>query len=108
MTTAQLACTYAALILSASGKTDADSICAVTKAAGVEVSHGMAAAFANALAAVNVNEVLGSISFGGAAAGGAAAPAAAAAASGAAPAAAAAKEEPEEDADDDMGFGLFD
>lgn len=109
MTTAQLACTYAALILSASGKTDADSICAVTKAAGVEVSHGMAAAFANALASVNVNEVLGSISFGGAAAGGAAAPAAAAAAaSGAAPAAAAAKEEPEEDADDDMGFGLFD
>ncbi|CBZ32859.1 60S acidic ribosomal protein, putative, partial [Leishmania donovani] len=88
MTTAQLACTYAALILSASGKTDADSICAVTKAAGVEVSHGMAAAFANALASVNVNEVLGSIRFSGAAAGGAAAPAAAAAASGAAPAAA--------------------
>ncbi|CBZ25057.1 putative 60S acidic ribosomal protein [Leishmania mexicana MHOM/GT/2001/U1103] len=107
MTTAQLACTYAALILSASGKTDADSICAVTKAAGVEVSHGMAAAFANALASVNVSEVLGSISFGGAAAGGPAAPAAAAA-SGAAPAAAAAKEEPEEEADDDMGFGLFD
>ncbi|KAG5509071.1 hypothetical protein JKF63_06079 [Porcisia hertigi] len=109
MTTAQLACTYAALILSESGKTDASSICAVAKAAGVEVSQGMATAFSNALASVDVNEVLRSISFGGAAAGGAAAPAAAsAAAAPAAPAAAAKKEEPEEEADDDMGFGLFD
>ncbi|CAJ1014543.1 60s Acidic ribosomal protein, putative [Leishmania lindenbergi] len=107
MATAQLACTYAALILSESGKTDADSICAVAKAAGVEVSNGMAAAFANALATVNVKEVLGCITFGGAAAGGAAAPAAAAA-GGAAPAAAEKKDEPEEEADDDMGFGLFD
>ncbi|KAK7196544.1 60S acidic ribosomal protein [Novymonas esmeraldas] len=111
MTTAQLACTYAALILSESGKTDAASIIAVTKAAGVEVSQGMAAAFSKAISSVNVNQVLGGISFGGAAAGGAAAPAAAAGASAgaaAAPAAAAKKEEPEEEGDDDMGFGLFD
>jgi large subunit ribosomal protein LP1 len=109
MSNAQLACTYAALILSENGSCNADAICKVTKAAGVEVSHGMATAFANAFAAINVNEVLSSISFGGAAAG-AAAPAAAAA-GGAAPAAAAAakkEEKVEEEADDDMGFGLFD
>ena len=112
MSNAQLACTYAALILSESGHCDADSICKVTKAAGVEVSHGMASAFASALAGISLEQVLGNISFGGAAAG-AAAPAAAA--GGAAPAAAAApaaskKEEKkeEEEADDDMGFGLFD
>ena len=108
MSNAQLACTYAALILSESGHCDADSICKVTKAAGVEVSHGMASAFASALAGISLEQVLGNISFGGAAAG-AAAPAAAA--GGAAPAAAASKKEEkkeEEEADDDMGFGLFD
>ncbi|KPI84860.1 putative 60S acidic ribosomal protein [Leptomonas seymouri] len=106
MSNNQLACTYAALILSENGNCSADAICNVTKAAGVQVSHGMATAFANAFASINVSDVLAKISFGGAASG-AAAPAAAA--GGAAPAAAAAKEEKvEEEADDDMGFGLFD
>ncbi|KPA73323.1 putative 60S acidic ribosomal protein [Leptomonas pyrrhocoris] len=108
MSNAQLACTYAALILSENGSCNADAICNVTKAAGVPVSHGMATAFANAFVGINVEQVLNSISFGGAASG-AAAPAAAAAGGAAAPAAAAKKEEKvEEEADDDMGFGLFD
>ncbi|EPY37807.1 large subunit ribosomal protein LP1 [Angomonas deanei] len=108
MSIQQLACTYAALILSEQQKNDAASILAVTKAAGVDVSSGMAAAFASALATVKVSEVLDNISFGGAApAAGGAAPAAAA--GGAAPAAAKKEEKPaEEEGDDDMGFGLFD
>ncbi|KAF8278019.1 putative 60S acidic ribosomal protein [Trypanosoma cruzi] len=104
----QLACTYAALILADSGKTDMDSLLKVTKAAGVDVSKGMASAFASILKNVDINDVLSKVSFGGvapAAGGATAAPAAAAAA--AAPAAAAAKKEEEEE-DDDMGFGLFD
>jgi len=104
--TQQLACTYAALILNESGKADdASSILAITKAAGVTVSGGMAQAFADAFKNVNIAEVLGNISFGGAAA----APAAGAAAPAAGGAAAAKKEEKaEEEEDDEMGFGLFD
>ncbi|RNC36464.1 60S acidic ribosomal protein [Trypanosoma cruzi] len=105
----QLACTYAALILADSGKTDMDSLLKVTKAAGVDVSKGMASAFASILKNVDINDVLSKVSFGGvapAAGGATAAPAAAAAAAPAAAAAAAKKEEEEED--DDMGFGLFD
>uniref|UniRef100_A0A0A9YG09 Large ribosomal subunit protein P1 n=1 Tax=Lygus hesperus TaxID=30085 RepID=A0A0A9YG09_LYGHE len=113
--TQQLACTYAALMLHDSGKLDANSILTVTKAAGVDVSVGMAHAFANALSTVNINDVLGSMTFaaGGAAmpSGGATSGAAAGGAASTGPAAAAVeakKEEPAEEEDDDMGFGLFD
>ncbi|RNF00034.1 60S acidic ribosomal protein [Trypanosoma rangeli] len=104
--TQQLACTYAALLLADSGKTNVENLLKVTKTAGVEVSKGMATAFANLLQSVNVNELLANVSFaGGAPAAAGAAPAAGAAA----PAAAAeAKKEEEEEEDDDMGFGLFD
>ena len=96
---AQLACTYAALIL-ADGQKDAASILAVTKAAGFTVSEGMASAFAAIAKDADFSKILSSISFtGGAAA--AAAPAAAAAA----PAAAAKKAVVEEDDEDDFGMG---
>ncbi|AAZ11297.1 60S acidic ribosomal protein, putative [Trypanosoma brucei brucei TREU927] len=104
----QLACTYASLILSGSGNVDAAKLLAVTNAAGVTVSKGMAEAFASILGGISIDEVLGNIAFGGgapvASSGGAAA---AAPAAGGAPAAAAPAKEEEED-DDDMGFGLFD
>jgi large subunit ribosomal protein LP1 len=103
----QQACVYAALILAESGKISADSLIAVSKAAGVEVTKGMATAFAGLLKDGQVDKILKNVSFGG---GGAAAPAAAAAAPAAgkaAPAAAKAKE-PEPEEDDDMGMGLFD
>nr|AGN32903.1 60S acidic ribosomal protein [Trypanosoma rangeli] len=104
--TQQLACTYAALLLADSGKTNVESLLKVTKIAGVEVSKGMATAFANLLQTVNINELLGNVSF---AAGAPAAAGAAPAAGAAAPAAAAEdKKEEEEEEDDDMGFGLFD
>ncbi|ORC88085.1 putative 60S acidic ribosomal protein [Trypanosoma theileri] len=107
MSTQQLACTYAAFLLADSGKCDASSLLAVTKAAGVEVSKGMAGAYAAVLETVNINDVLSNIAFGGGApaAGGAAAPAAA---GGAAAPAAKKEEKVEEEEDDDMGFGLFD
>ncbi|EPY32745.1 large subunit ribosomal protein LP1 [Strigomonas culicis] len=108
MSTQQLACTYAALILSENHKSDAASLLAVTKAAGVDVSVGMAHAFSAALATVGVESALKNISFGaGAAPAGGAAPVAASSGA-AAPAAAAAKEEAPEEDDDEMGFGLFD
>jgi large subunit ribosomal protein LP1 len=99
--TQQLACTYAALLLADSGKTDAATIIAVAKAAKVEVSSGMASAFAALLKDVKIDEILKNVSFGG----GAAAPAAASAGAAApAKAAAAAAPEPEEE-DDDFGMG---
>lgn len=106
MSNAQLACTYAALILSESGKLDAASIAAVTKAGGVTVSPGLAAAFADALKTVDVKTALGNLTFAAGPAGGAAAAPAGGAA--AAPAAAAKKQESESDEDDGIGFGLFD
>lgn len=113
--TQQLACTYAALMLHDSGKLDADNILAVTKAAGVDVSVGMAHAFANALATINIEDVIAGMTFSGgagtassAAAGGAASASGSGAGDKAAPAAEAKKEEPAEEEDDDMGFGLFD
>jgi large subunit ribosomal protein LP1 len=104
--TQQLACTYAALLLADSGKTDAATIVAVAKAAKVEVSKGMASAFAALLKDVNVDEILKNVSFGGgcAAPAGGAAPAKAGAA---APAKAAAAPEPEEEEDDFGMGGLF-
>ncbi|EAN89095.1 60S acidic ribosomal protein, putative [Trypanosoma cruzi] len=104
----QLACTYAALILADSGKTDMDSLLKVTKAAGVDVSKGMASAFASILKNVDINDVLSKVSFGGVAPAAGGATAAPAAAAAAAPAAAAAAKKEEEEEDDDMGFGLFD
>ncbi|KAH9600823.1 Pseudouridine synthase [Trypanosoma melophagium] len=106
--TIQLACTYAAFLLADSGKCDASSLLAVTKAAGVEVSKGMAGAYAAILESVNINDVLSNIAFGGCGAPAAGGAAAAPAAGGAGAPAAKKEEKEEEEEDDDMGFGLFD
>ncbi|CCW65882.1 unnamed protein product [Phytomonas sp. EM1] len=107
--TQQQACTYAALILQEVNKCDAKSIRAVTAAAGVEVSQGMAAAFEKALSAVNIADVLENVSFaGGAYTGAATVRDATSAAAPAAEKEKAKEEKPVEEEDDDMGFTLFD
>eukprot|EP00995_Heteronema_vittatum_P010014 NODE_5413_length_510_cov_576.535792_g4031_i0.p2 GENE.NODE_5413_length_510_cov_576.535792_g4031_i0~~NODE_5413_length_510_cov_576.535792_g4031_i0.p2 ORF type:complete len:108 (-),score=47.84 NODE_5413_length_510_cov_576.535792_g4031_i0:114-437(-) len=107
MSTDELACTYAALLLHDDDlEITADRIQAVLKAAGVTVEPFYPGLFAGFLATNKLKDLLSNVSSGG---GGAAAPAAAAAAPAAAGKAEKAKkvEEPEEE-DDDMGFGLFD
>jgi large subunit ribosomal protein LP1 len=108
MSTAELACSYAALILADEGlEISADKIQTLIGAAKVEeIEPIWATIFAKALEGKDVKDLLTNVgSAGPAAAGGA--PAAGGAA---APAEAAAeeKEEEKEESDDDMGFGLFD
>ncbi len=109
MSNEQLACTYAALILSENPKADGAAIEAVCKAGGVTVSKQMATQFAGFLGKTNLKQVLSSAGKSG---GGAAAPAAAAPA--AAPAKDDAKGKKEEkkaapvEEEDDGPLGLFD
>merc|ERR1712055_770337 len=107
---AELACTYAALILNDDDVeiTD-DKITAILKAANVEFEPFWPSLFAGALKDVDVRSLITNIGSGvgsGPAAGGAAA------AGGDAAAAEAPKEEAKAESsseeDDDMGFGLFD
>ncbi|CAK7219128.1 60S acidic ribosomal protein P1 [Sporothrix bragantina] len=110
MSTAELATSYAALILADDGvEITADKINTLIRAANVEdVEPIWAQLFAKALEGKEVKDLLSNVGSGGAAA----APAAGAAAAGAAGAAEEtkeeAKEEEKEESDDDMGFGLFD
>merc|ERR1712184_189522 len=106
---AELACTYAALILNDDGvDITADKITAILKAANVSVEPFWPGLFAGALKDVNVSDLISNIGSGA----GSAAPAGGAAAGGAAaedaPAEEAKKESSSEESDDDMGFGLFD
>eukprot|EP00429_Kryptoperidinium_foliaceum_P120496 CAMPEP_0176307172 /NCGR_PEP_ID=MMETSP0121_2-20121125/63875_1 /TAXON_ID=160619 /ORGANISM="Kryptoperidinium foliaceum, Strain CCMP 1326" /LENGTH=110 /DNA_ID=CAMNT_0017648933 /DNA_START=42 /DNA_END=374 /DNA_ORIENTATION=+ len=110
MSTAELACSYAALILADDGvEITAEKIQTLIGAAKVpEVEPIWTSLFAKALEGKDVKDLLTNVGSGGAAApaaGGAAAGGAAAAAD--APAEEKAEEEKEE-SDDDMGFGLFD
>ncbi|EGS18346.1 ribosomal protein P1 [Thermochaetoides thermophila DSM 1495] len=111
MSTAELATSYAALILADDGvEITADKINTLIKAAGVtEVEPIWASLFAKALEGKDVKDLLSAVGSGG---GAAAAPAAGgAAAAAAAPAEEAKeekKEEEKEESDEDMGFGLFD
>ncbi|KAG8714566.1 hypothetical protein FRC11_007975 [Ceratobasidium sp. 423] len=110
MASAELATTYAALILADDGaEITSEKINAITGAAGIEVEPIWATLLAKALEGKNVKDLLSNVGGGGAPAAGAAAPAAAAA-GGAAPAEEKEekKEEEKEESDDDMGFGLFD
>ncbi|KAF8597543.1 hypothetical protein BDV93DRAFT_513228 [Ceratobasidium sp. AG-I] len=117
MASAELAATYAALILADDGieitlncNSQSDKILALTNAASVELEPIWASLLAKALEGKNVKDLLSNVGGGGAPAAGGAAPAAAAA-GGAAPAEEAKeekKEEEKEESDDDMGFGLFD
>ncbi|KAJ5852020.1 60s acidic ribosomal protein-domain-containing protein [Penicillium soppii] len=108
MSTAELACSYAALILADDGlEISADKIQTILGAAKVqEVEPIWATIFAKALEGKDVKELLTNVGSAGAAS---AAPAAAT--GGAAAPAEEKKEEKEEDkeeSDEDMGFGLFD
>ncbi|PLB36376.1 ribosomal protein P1 [Aspergillus candidus] len=106
MSTAELACSYAALILADDGvEVTADKLQTLLSAAKVpEVEPIWTSIFAKALEGKDIKDLLTNV--------GSAGPAAPAAAGGAAAAPAEAaeekKEEEKEESDEDMGFGLFD
>ncbi|KAG6831643.1 hypothetical protein H0H92_008720 [Tricholoma furcatifolium] len=111
MASADLAATYAALILADEGiEITSDKLLTLTNAANVELEPIWASLLAKALEGKNVKDLLSNVGSGGGAPAVSAAPAAAG--GGAAAAAEAPKEEEKkeekEESDDDMGFGLFD
>jgi large subunit ribosomal protein LP1 len=111
MSTAELAVSYAALILADDGvEITADKLNTLIKTANVpDVEPIWAQLFARALEGKDVKDLLTNVGSGGGAA--AAAPAAGGAAAGGDAAAEEKKEEKEEEkeeSDEDMGFGLFD
>lgn len=111
MSTAELACSYAALVLADDGvEISADKIQALLKAAGVsDVEPIWTQIFAKALEGKDMKELLTSVGSGGGGGGPAAAAGGAAGGDAAEEAAEEKKEEePEEESDEDMGFGLFD
>ncbi|KAK4179900.1 60s acidic ribosomal protein-domain-containing protein [Triangularia setosa] len=110
MSTAELATSYAALILADDGvEITADKIQTIIKAAGIEdVEPIWASLFAKALEGKDVKDLLSNVGSGGGAAPAAAGGAGAAAGGAAEAAPEEAKEEEKEESDDDMGFGLFD
>ncbi|ATZ49259.1 hypothetical protein BCIN_04g04290 [Botrytis cinerea B05.10] len=110
MSNAELASSYAALILADDGvDITADKLQTLIKAAGIEdVEPIWTSLFAKALEGKDVKDLLLNVGSGGGAA-----PAAAGAAAGGDAAAPAEekkeeKEEAKEESDEDMGFGLFD
>ncbi|PPJ55663.1 hypothetical protein CBER1_05863 [Cercospora berteroae] len=112
MSTAELASSYAALILADEGlEITADKLQALITAAKVpDIEPIWTSLFAKALEGKDVKDLLTNVGSGGGAAPAAAAGGAAAGgdAGGDAPAAEKEKEEEKEESDDDMGFGLFD
>ncbi|KAK4224739.1 ribosomal protein 60S [Podospora fimiseda] len=110
MSTAELATSYAALILADDGvEITADKIQSIIKAANVaDVEPIWASLFAKALEGKDVKDLLSNVGSGGAAAGPAAGGAAAAAGGAAEETKEEEKVEEKEESDDDMGFGLFD
>jgi len=109
MSVAELAVSYAGLILADDGlEITADKLVSLVKAADVDVEPIWAQLFAKALEGKDVKEMLTSVGSGG---GGAAAavPSAGGATGGAATEEKKEeKEEEKEESDEDMGFGLFD
>ncbi|RYP78396.1 hypothetical protein DL771_000581 [Monosporascus sp. 5C6A] len=111
MSTAELASSYAALILADDGvEITADKLQTLIKAANVtDVEPIWTSLFAKALEGKDVKDLLSNVGSGG---GAAAAPAAGGAAAGGDAAAETKEEKKEEEAaeesDEDMGFGLFD
>merc|ERR1712244_169976 len=109
--THELACTYAALILTDDDvPITGDKISTILKAANVDVEPIWPTLFAKALSSVNVRDLITNVgsAVGSAPAAAAAAPAAGGGAAAAEPAKGEKKAESESDEDDDMGFGLFD
>ncbi|KAK3296735.1 60S acidic ribosomal protein P1 [Chaetomium fimeti] len=110
MSNAELATSYAALILADEGvEITSDKLQTLIKAANVlEVEPIWASLFAKALEGKDVKDLLSNVGSGGGAAAPAAGGAAAAAGGAAEEVKEEAKEEEKEESDDDMGFGLFD
>ncbi|KAL2196075.1 60S acidic ribosomal protein P1 [Corynascus similis CBS 632.67] len=110
MSNAELATSYAALILADDGvEITSDKIQTLIKAANVaDVEPIWASLFAKALEGKDVKELLSAVGSGGGAAAPAAGGAAAAAGGAAEETKEEAKEEEKEESDEDMGFGLFD
>ncbi|ETS81720.1 hypothetical protein G7054_g6801 [Neopestalotiopsis clavispora] len=110
MSNAELASSYAALILADDGvEITADKLQTLIKAAKItDVEPIWTSLFAKALEGKDVKELLSNIGSGGGAAAAGPAAGGAAAAGGEAEAAAEEKEEEKEESDEDMGFGLFD
>jgi len=110
MSNAELASSYAALILADEGlEITADKLQSLISAAKVQdIEPIWTTLFAKALEGKDVKDLLVNVGSGGGAApaAGGAAPAAGGASD--APAAEEKKEEEKEESDDDMGFGLFD
>jgi len=111
MSNAELATSYAALVLADDGvDITPDKLQTLIKAAGIEdVEPIWTSLFAKALEGKDIKDLLLNVGSGG----GGAAAAPAGAASGSGPAAVEekkeeAKEEAKEESDEDMGFGLFD
>ncbi|KZF25681.1 hypothetical protein L228DRAFT_259072 [Xylona heveae TC161] len=109
MSTAELASSYAALILADDGvEITSDKLQTLIKAANIaEVEPIWTSIFAKALEGKDVKELLTNVGSGGGAAAAAPVAGGAAAAEEAAPAEEK-KEEEKEESDEDMGFGLFD
>eukprot|EP00898_Chlorokybus_atmophyticus_P002124 jgi/Chlat1/2912/Chrsp2S04666 len=110
MSTSELACTYAALILHDDGlPVTADKITTLVKAAGVEVEPYWPGLFAKLLEKKSIEDLICNVGAGG---GGAVAVGGGGGGGAAGGAAEAKEEEKEEEAkeesDDDMGFSLFD
>ncbi|KAK7744566.1 hypothetical protein SLS53_003452 [Cytospora paraplurivora] len=108
MSTAELASSYAALILADEGvEITADKLQTLIKSANVDIEPIWTSLFAKALEGKDVKDLLTNVGSGGGAA-----PAAGGAAAAAGGAAEETKEEEKveekEESDDDMGFGLFD
>ncbi|CBY20473.1 unnamed protein product [Oikopleura dioica] len=104
---AELACTYAALILSDDGvDISGDKIASLLKAANVDVEPFWPGLFAGALKNCNVSELISNISSG---VGAGPAAAGGAAAGGAAEGAKEEEKKPESssESDEDMGFDMF-
>jgi len=110
MASADLAPTYAALILADDGlEITSAKINTLVQAANVEIESIWCNLLAKALEGKNIKELLSSVGSGGAPAAGSAAPTSGTAAAAAEPPKEEEKKEEEkEESDDDMGFGLFD
>ncbi|KAJ0034608.1 hypothetical protein Pint_24647 [Pistacia integerrima] len=110
MSTGELACTYASLILHDDGIViTPEKIATVLKTANLNIESYWPSLFSKLCEKRSIEDLILNVGSGGAPVA-VAAPAAAAGGGGGAPAAAVEekKEEPKEESDDDMGFSLFD
>ncbi|KAK4759084.1 hypothetical protein SAY87_020385 [Trapa incisa] len=110
MSSGEVACTYATMILHDDGiPITAEKIATLVKSSNVSVESYWPSLFAKLAEKRNIDDLIMNVGSGGGAA-----PVAAAsvpvggAAAAAVPAAEEKKEEPKEESDDDMGFSLFD